>query len=77
MWSNASLDRTGATLFFTGKITDVRRELRGGFAIGEARLIGLGDHSGSEARIAIQNENLILFVDGRMAVVVPDLDHEF
>ena len=52
----------------------MRRELRGGFAIGEARLIGLGDHAGSEARIAIQNENLVLFVDGQPEVVmVPDL----
>jgi uncharacterized protein len=67
------LDKTGATLFFTGKVADVRRELRGGFAVGEARLTGLGDHAGSEARIAIQNENLVLFVDGAPAVVVPDL----
>jgi uncharacterized protein len=67
------LDKTGATLFFTGKVADVRRELRGGFAMGEARLTGLGDHAGSEARIAIQNENLVLFVDGAPAVVVPDL----
>ena len=47
--------------------------MSGGFAVGEARLTGLGDHAGSEARIAIQNENLILFVDGRPVVMVPDL----
>ena len=28
---------TGATLFFTGKVTDIRRELKGGFARGEAQ----------------------------------------
>jgi len=67
------LEKTGATLFFMGKVADVRRELRGGFAIGEARLTGLGGHAGSEALIAIQNENLVLFVDGEPAVVVPDL----
>ena len=67
------IETTGASLFFTGKVADVRRELRGGFAVGEARLTGLGDHAGSEARIAIQNENLILFVDGRPVVMVPDL----
>ena len=33
--------------------------------MGEARLRGVGEHAGSEARIAIQNENLVLFVDGR------------
>jgi uncharacterized protein len=67
------LDKTGASLVFAGKVADVRRELRGGFAIGEARLAGLNDCAGSEARIAIHNENLVLFVDGRPVVMVPDL----
>ena len=67
------LAKTGATLFFTGKVADVRRELKGGFAIGEARLTGSGAHAGAEARIAIQNENLVLWVDGVAVVMVPDL----
>ena len=67
------LDAMGATLLFTGKVTGVRRELRGGFAMGEAEIAGLGDHAGSLGRIAIQNENLVLFVDGRAVAIVPDL----
>ena len=67
------LKQTGATLFFTGKVADVRRELRGGFAMGEARLSGVGDYAGAEARIAIQNENLVLWVDGEPKIIVPDL----
>ena len=67
------LTKTGATLFFTGKVAGVRRELRGGFAMGEAILTGVGDHAGSQARVAIQNENLVLWVDGRPVVMVPDL----
>jgi hypothetical protein len=67
------LAATGASLFFTGKVADVRRELKGGFAMGEARLTGFGDHAGAEARIAIQNENLVLWVDGVAKVMVPDL----
>jgi len=67
------LEGTGATLFFTGKVADVRRELKGGFSMGEARLTGVGDHAGSEARIAIQNENLVLWVDGVAKAIVPDL----
>jgi hypothetical protein len=67
------LQTTGATLFFTGKVADVRRELKGGFSVGEARLTGVGDHAGSEARVAIQNENLVLFVDGKPKAMVPDL----
>ncbi|NAZ35706.1 DUF917 domain-containing protein [Rubellimicrobium sp. CFH 75288] len=64
---------TGATLFFTGKVTDIRRELLGGFARGEAQIAGSGEWHGSEARIAIQNENLVLWVDGRPVIMVPDL----
>ncbi len=67
------LEETGATLFFTGKVADVRRELRGGFAMGEARLDGPRRHAGPEARIAIQNENLVLWVDGEPKAIVPDL----
>ena len=67
------VEDTGATLFFTGKITDIRRELKGGFARGEAVLSGVGDWTGSEARIAIQNENLVLWVDGVAVAMVPDL----
>ena len=64
---------TGGKLFFTGKITDVRRELVGGFARGHAHLTGVGDWAGSEAQIAIQNENLVLWVDGVPVIMVPDL----
>lgn len=64
---------TGATLFFTGKITDIRRELKGGFARGEAKIAGSGDWQGCEGRIAIQNENLVLWVDGTPVIMVPDL----
>lgn len=64
---------TGGMLFFTGKVADVRRELVGGFARGHAHLAGVGDWAGSEARIAIQNENLVLWVDGVPVIMVPDL----
>jgi DUF917 family protein len=64
---------TGAKLFFTGKITDIRRELKGGFARGHAIIAGIGDWAGSEARIAIQNENLVLWIDEKPVVMVPDL----
>lgn len=65
--------KTGGELFFTGKIVDVRRELKGGFVRGEAVVSDIGACSGSEARIAIQNENLVLWVDDEAKVTVPDL----
>ncbi len=67
------LAETGATLFFTGKITDIRRELLGGFARGHALMAGSDAYHGSEGRIAIQNENLVLWVDGVPVIMVPDL----
>jgi DUF917 family protein len=67
------IDATGAKLLFAGKVTGVRRELRGGFAVGEADIAGVDAYSGSSARIAIQNENLVLFVDGKPVAIVPDL----
>lgn len=67
------LEKTGGKLFFTGKITDIRRHLIGGFARGEAVLSGTGAFAGSEARIAIQNENLVLWIDGVPVIMVPDL----
>jgi uncharacterized protein len=65
--------KTNGKLFFTGKITDIRRELKGGFARGHAVVSGIDDWAGSEARIAIQNENLVLWIDGEPAIMVPDL----
>ena len=67
------IEKTGGKLFFTGKVADIRRELQGGFTRGEAKLAGLGDWAGCEARIAIQNENLVLWVGDEPVIMVPDL----
>jgi DUF917 family protein len=67
------VDATDGKLFFTGKIVDVARELKGGFVRGHANLLGIDEWAGSEARIAIQNENLVLWIDGAPAIMVPDL----
>ena len=63
----------GAKVFFTGKIIDIRRELLGGFARGHAHIVGSGDWQGATGRIAIQNENLVLWVDDVPIIMVPDL----
>ena len=67
------VDVTNGKLFFVGKIVDVARELKGGFVRGHAKLLGFDRWTGSEARIAIQNENLVLWIDGVPAIMVPDL----
>ncbi len=58
---------------YDGKITDVRREIVAGFARGTVKLEGLDTHSGRRAQVEIQNENLILTVDGEVVAAVPDL----
>ena len=63
----------GAHHLFAGKITSVRRELLGGFAVGHVLLSGYDEHAGQEARVDIQNENLVLRVGQEVLAVVPDL----
>jgi DUF917 family protein len=70
---NAICREGGGIRLFAGKITDVQRELKGGFAVGGVDLEGLSAHAGETGRIAIQNENLVFWRDGRMEACVPDL----
>ena len=59
-------------IIWRGKIIDVRRETRAGFAIGRARIEGLDEWRGI-MEIEIQNENLVARVDGKIRAIVPDL----
>jgi DUF917 family protein len=69
----AVLERERGKLLFHGKIIDVRRELKGGFAVGSVRLDGLDDWRGQGGRIDIQNENLVFLRDDVVEACVPDL----
>ena len=59
-------------IIFKGKIVDLHRETRAGFAQGRARIDG---HDGFEGvmEIDIQNENLVARQDGAIRAIVPDL----
>ncbi len=61
-----------AEVLFGGKIVDVRRETRSGFALGHMQIAGIGDHS-VEMTITFQNENLIARIGKTVRAVVPDL----
>ena len=61
-----------AEVLFSGKIIDVRRETRSGFALGHLRIEGIGSHAG-QMTISFQNENLIARVGESVRAVVPDL----
>ena len=59
-------------IIFKGKIVDVHRETRAGFAQGRARIEGHGGFEGAMT-IDIRNENLIARVGESVRAVVPDL----
>jgi len=55
------------------KIVELKRHLRGGFAVGEIALEGIDAHVGERAQIVFQNEYLSFERNGRVEVSVPDL----
>ena len=61
-----------AALLFEGKVTDVLRETKRGFAIGRVMLDGIESSTGS-MEITFQNEYLVAKHDGKTVAVVPDL----
>jgi len=69
----AICERENGIRLFAGKITDLKRHLRGGFVRGDVQLAGIDNHSGEDGRILIQNENLVFYHDGQMVACVPDL----
>jgi DUF917 family protein len=58
---------------FTGKITDLKRALQGGFVRGEVKLSGVDAQQGETGKVLIQNENLVFYHNETMACCVPDL----
>jgi len=56
-----------------GKIVDLKRHLRGGFAVGDILLEGIDAHAGCRAHVVFQNEFLSFERDGEVLVSVPDL----
>lgn len=63
----------GGRRIFDGKISDLKRHLRGGFAVGDITLAGFDGFAGETAEVAIQNEFLIFRRNGVVEVTVPDL----
>lgn len=70
-FANRPKDPRCAATLFTGKITDVRRDVGGGFLRGAVKM---ESHAGDErCEIEFRNENLIAQVNGRVAALVPDI----
>ncbi|MDR2793083.1 MAG: DUF917 domain-containing protein [Treponema sp.] len=58
---------------FRGKITDIRREVRGAFNFGKAIFEGSGEYKDESAFVEFQNENLVVSVEGEIRATTPDL----
>jgi len=58
---------------FTGKVIDVERRTREGFAVGRVVFQGLGEEHGSRLVIDFQNEDLVAIKDDEPVATVPDL----
>lgn len=67
------LEQESGRLLLTGKIVDLERHLKGGFAVGHLSIEGFGAFAGETARIDLQNEFLLFRRDGVVEVAVPDL----
>ena len=70
---------TNGKLLMNGKITDVKRELTGGYSMGVLKIDGLEDYAEQKLTIEFQNEFLIARLDtkngqkGEILACVPDL----
>ena len=70
---SAAISAIGGYLLFAGKIVDVLRTTSRGFALGNARIAGIDQWSGSELELDFQNEHLVARRDNQVVATVPDL----
>lgn len=64
---------SGGRRFFAGKVVDVDRRVERGYDFGRLTIEGTDTWRGRTATVDLQNEFLILRIDGAIAVTVPDL----
>ena len=69
----AVLAHEDGRLLMTGKIVDLERHLKGGFAVGHIFIQGFGNFSGDKGQIDIQNEFLVFHRNNQVEICVPDL----
>ncbi|WP_026381718.1 DUF917 domain-containing protein [Afifella pfennigii] len=62
----------GARILFEGKVADVRRETRGGWAVGEVRIAEPAGNA-DDLVVTFQNENLLARSGSQVRAIVPDL----
>lgn len=60
-------------ILFRGKVSDVERRTTEGFLRGEVTVSGLDEDRGASARLAFQNEWIVIWRDGEAIAMSPDL----
>ena len=75
---DAMIKFTNGRLLISGKLSDVSRDISGGFSKGYVTVSGLGNYSGQEVTVDFQNEFLVARansgdVTGEVITSVPDL----
>lgn len=70
---NEVLDKTNGFQVFEGKVTDLVRNTKNGFNVGDISIEGFNEYEDSKLVITIQNENLFATLDGEPIVMTPDL----
>ncbi|WP_020501390.1 DUF917 domain-containing protein [Sciscionella marina] len=69
----ALITETDGVILFHGRVTDVRRRTKAGFARGQAEIQGTGPDTGASMTLHFQNEHLLATRDGAVVASVPDL----
>lgn len=67
------LSLSGGRRLFAGKVVDVDRRVERGYNFGRLRIEGTGAWRGRVAEIDLQNEYLVIRVDDRVEMTVPDI----
>jgi len=62
----------GGNLLFTGVISDVTGEDKGGFYLTNVAIDGSDAFGGKEGRIVVKNESMVVWVDGQIKIIFPD-----
>ena len=62
-----------ACILFDGKIIDLNRSIRDGFAKGKVIMEGIDNHAGCCMEVEFQNENLMASCNGKIVATVPDI----
>jgi uncharacterized protein len=64
---------TGGKEYFRGKIQKIEMITSEGFDFGKTHIEGIGEYKNHNFMIDVKNENIIAWLDGKVALIVPDL----